>query len=367
MKLLFITGSFPPERCGVGDYTASLARVVADQQGHNVFVLTGDNSGEHHDNEGVEVLRAMPSWGLCNLRRFMSLMREISPEVMHIQYPTQGYRGGLLPWLIPLISFLMGCRVIQTWHEGFGIWRAPMFALLVMVPGPIIVVRPNYLDALHPFFRWLTTRKTFCYIPSAPSIPRSKLGPAEARRFRARYPSDRKLLVFFGFLYPSKGVDRIFEFADPSRDFLVIAGAVPEDGRYLAVLQNRASRPDWSGLVCFEGEVSADYAANLLAVADVVVLPFESGGGEWNSSLLAAKINRAFVVTTSRNRRGYESETDTYYACPGDNKEMAEALRKKFSGGFHPARTDGSEDDWQRVARQHLTIYAGGVEGKLQR
>lgn len=43
IKVLMICGSFPPMKCGVGDYTSRLAESLADN-GTEVTVLTSDKS-----------------------------------------------------------------------------------------------------------------------------------------------------------------------------------------------------------------------------------------------------------------------------------------------------------------------------------
>jgi glycosyltransferase involved in cell wall biosynthesis len=177
------------------------------------------------------------------------------------------------------------------------------------------------------------------------------------RQLRLRYPAERRLIVFFGFIYPAKGVHRLFDIADSSRDHIIVAGAVPEDDSYLRQLKARADRPDWQGHVSFVGELAAEDVAALLAIADAAVFPFESGGGEWNSSLHAAILNRVFVVTSSQLRRGYDADQDIYFAEPGDDSAMTEALSARFAGQLLPAARHSPDDDWERIARRHLEIY----------
>ena len=50
MKVLLVTGSFPPMKCGVGDYTACLAEALARKPNIEVAVLTSQGA------EGLEVV-----------------------------------------------------------------------------------------------------------------------------------------------------------------------------------------------------------------------------------------------------------------------------------------------------------------------
>lgn len=361
MKVLLITGSYPPENCGVGDYTASLARGLAALPGYEVHVLTSRHPDAREvaaDISGGPVIhRRISGQGITCLRQVLTVIKDIEPEITHVQYPTQGFAGKLFPWMIPLLCQLAGSRVVQTWHESFALWRLPMVALLALVPGFTVVVRPDFLKDLHPGYNWIAHIRDVVYIRSASSIPEARLTESEKRELRSHYPAGKKLLVFFGFLYPGKGVDQIFEFADPLQWHLVIAGAIPEDQGYLRELQCRSRYPDWRGNVTFAGPLPAMEIAQLLAVADGIALPFEMGGGEWNSSLQAAIANRTFVITTSTKKNGYEVTTDTYYAEPGNIEEMRRALQLKLTGALQPDRPTQRVDGWQRIAGEHHAVY----------
>ncbi len=36
--------------------------------------------------------------------------------MVHVQFPSQGYRGNL-PWQLPVLLHASGFTVVQTWHE----------------------------------------------------------------------------------------------------------------------------------------------------------------------------------------------------------------------------------------------------------
>ena len=98
-----VTGSFPDDPCGVGDYTARLSQELA-RQGMHVCILTTDlpeiKSLDHHS---ITVCKVVKSWRLYNTFRFVRSLKAMKPDLIHIQYPTRGYRWFLLPNLLPLI------------------------------------------------------------------------------------------------------------------------------------------------------------------------------------------------------------------------------------------------------------------------
>jgi hypothetical protein len=86
MKVALITGSVPPQPCGVGDFSYCLA-VALQKQGVRVELVT------HRDWRAQAVI---------------GLKREIlhwEPDVVHIQYPTLGFGSLLGPQALSMIFY----------------------------------------------------------------------------------------------------------------------------------------------------------------------------------------------------------------------------------------------------------------------
>jgi len=367
LRVMLVTGSFPPDRCGVGDYTARLASALVAQPGVEVSVLTGRDwtgkSGRQAD--GVAVMPALPGWRLRHWRRAWKAVRAWRPDVVHLQNPTQGYRGGLLPSLIPLLGKLAGARIVRTWHEplGWGSLRRPaeimQFLLQAVVPGKFVTVRPNFPDMIHPLFKVIPWPRRYHFIPNASSIPAAGLSQGERDALRSTLlHGQERLIVFFGFIYPGKGVDQLFEIAAPATDHLLLVGEAPEGSEFAQAIRKTASRAPWSGKVTILGHQPEDDVARLLAAADAVVLPFVEGGGPWNTSLLAARMQKAVIVSTSLTQQGWQAEQNIYWAKPGDTVQMRRALANyaslPASAGLNPV------PDWSDVVTAHLALYGGG-------
>jgi glycosyltransferase involved in cell wall biosynthesis len=354
MRLMLVTGSFPPMHCGVGDYTHQLAMSLAEIPGNAVALLTSSECAAHGDQPpSLHLLPVMQSWRLSEMRKALAVMRQWAPDVIHIQYPTQGYRGGWLAPMLPLIGWLAGARIVQTWHEPFGL-RAVLAVLLKRVtPGPVVVVRSQYLDLIHPWVRKLIAKRRLHFIPSASAIPRARLTPQRRDELRRHYlKGQRRLVVFFGFLYRHKGVDLLFSIADPAIDHLVIAGDT-DHLDYKAELQRTATSETWAGKTTMTGFMPAHDVAELLAVADVVALPFRLGGGEWNTSIHGAVTNGAYVVTTSKGRRGYDETNNIFYASVDAVDEMRDAL------ALAPRQHAGNAPvaGWSDIGAAHMNLY----------
>lgn len=357
MRILLVTGSFPPMRCGVGDYSFNLANVLIAEPSVRVGVLTSTLAEGAKLIDGVEVFPVIKRWSLVEIQKVVKVIKNWAPDIVHIQYPTQGYGKGLLPWMLPLIAFFMRKKVVQTWHEGYSRRDTPKLFLKSIVPGCLVFVRPRYAENLHPQLHWPLWGKKTAFIPNAAAIPRVDMGANEKGAIRRRYVKEQaRLVVFFGFVYPHKGVDLLFEIADPLLDQIVIAGEVDESGEYFQKILKRASTEVWRGKVTIAGFLPSTDVASLLAVADAVILPFRTGGGEWNTSIHGAVLNGAFVITTSLTENGYDKQRNVYHARVDDIQEMKSALanyagsRRKYDAGI-------DRDEWQEIANRHRLLY----------
>ena len=357
MKILIITGSYPPMKCGIGDYSYCLAKALAALPGVHVGVLTSTYDGQISKTDGIEIFPVMKRWSLAEASKAIKTIRQWSPDIIHIQYPTQDYRNGLLPWLLPMISFLMRKKVVQTWHEGYGKRIAPKLFLKSIIPSRLVFVRPQYKENLDPLLRWALWIKKTEFIPNASCIPRVDIDEQEKDELRKRYLKNQKrLVVFFGFIYPHKGVELLFEITDPASDQIVIAGEIIEKGGYLNEIMRRASTELWREKVTFTGFLPAVDMAALLAVADAVILPFRTGGGEWNTSIHGAVLNGAFVITTSLAQSGYDKKRNVYFAKVDGIQEMRSALAT-YGGIRRGYDADIDRDEWRQIACRHRSLY----------
>jgi len=356
MKILLITGSYPPLACGVGDYSHSLAKALSAIPGISVSVLTSLGGREQQDSE-VKVFPIMEAWGLAEACRVIRVIRRCSPDIIHIQYPSQGYKKGSLPWILPLIAFLSSSKVAQTWHEIYMDSFIPHILPMALTPGTVVVVRPEYARRLGPRLQRLTQKRKFVFIRSGAAIPRAELSDREKTDRRNKYaPPEKRLLVFFGFVYRHKGAELLFDIADPETDRIVIAGQLGNEEEYCRRLVGRASTEPWLGKVTITGHLPVAEVAALLCVADAVVLPFKVGGGEWNTSIHGAVAQGTFVLTTSQFKNGYDPESNVYFSKIDDVEEMKIALRT-YAGKRRNEPSGSIPDDWKRIAVAHYQVY----------
>jgi glycosyltransferase involved in cell wall biosynthesis len=213
------------------------------------------------------------------------------------------------------------------------------------------------MEKMPGWYRWLNRHKKFRYIPNASSIPAASITEVERNGIRTRLgASENGLIVYFGFAYPAKEIEALFEIADPQRHRLVLICDLSSSDVYQASILALANRDDWAGKVTVTGFLPPVDVANLLAAADAVVLPFRNGGGEWNSSIHSAAIQGTFVLTNSREKQGYDEDANIYYTLPSDVPNMQRALRQYAGHRMRgPSAVQGT--NWDTIASAHVELY----------
>lgn len=343
-------------RCGVGDYTANLADALGRCKDTSVAVLTDAAATPISSYLNFEVFPIVKGWRLVDAVRIAKFALRWRPDLVHIQYPTQGYGRRYLPWLLPTLFSVVNVPVVQTWHE-YHFERVRRNLLNAALSGGLIVVRPNYKEMMPGWYRWLIRRKHFEFIPNASAIPRSSLSDEERVSLRSRFATaPTRLIVYFGFVYPSKRVELLFEIADPSQHHIVLICDLNPSDEYHKTIKKSINKEPWIGKVTVTGFLPSDEVGRLLAAADAVVLPFRDGAGTWNTSVQAAVTQGTFVLTTSRERHGYDASQNIFYGYPDDIRDLRRGLQT-FLSTRNPQSGADPISEWKAIAGAHRSLY----------
>ncbi len=360
MKVLIVTGSYPPNKCGVGDYASKLAQSLVEYTNLDICILTtsGNVESANYSNNIIKLYSIIEAWKFSEIFHLIKFLRDLSPDIIHIQYPTQGYKDGLLPPILPIIAYLMRIKVVQTWHEIYTNSYDLRLLIKAIIPGGLVVVRPEYKNKFAQKLQWIFKNKIFKFIRNASAIPSIELSESETALLKNYYKKQqRRLIVFFGFIYEHKGTELLFEIANPETDQIVIAGQFDKYDVYHQKILDLANGNKWANKVSITGFLDPIEISKLLKIADAVVLPFKSGGGEWNTTIHSAVLQKVFVLTTSESASGYDALTNVYYAKIGDTAEMRSAL-KKYSGKLRTHNPNIDKNEWQLIAKQHQNLYS---------
>ena len=179
MKAALLCGPCPPGACGVGDYTICLARAL-NQKGVEAHVISTGRSGTL----------------LGAVRRFEDPGTKF--DILHIQYPTVGFGGALIPQGLALRQ-----RCVVTVHE---VSRAHILRKLALLPFGIRPRRLIFTSECERQFamKWVPwISRVSCVIPV----------PSNISAFEGQ--SDRSLdeILYFGLIMPKKGLENVIALA----------------------------------------------------------------------------------------------------------------------------------------------------------
>jgi glycosyltransferase involved in cell wall biosynthesis len=322
VKLTLLTGEYPPQPGGVGDYTRCLAAALS-ACGHQLSVLTmrdGALIALQFAPAQAEQLLALPptaarlDWSPRCWPAVIAALDRLRPAWLHIQYQTGAYemRPGinLLPWRLRALPGRP--QIAVTFHDLLQPYLFPKagparaWVNRRLAADADAVVATNHADAA-ALRRLVAQPATFRpqLIPIGSNI--AVAPPPGYRRapWRAQLGvgPDELLVAYFGLLSPSKGVDLLLSalphLTRPWR-LLLIGGAAtaPQDVAYAAALRAQIDAMGLGARVIATGHVpDAEVSAHLLA-ADCVALPFRDGASFRRGSLLAALAHGCPVVTT---------------------------------------------------------------------
>ena len=269
MKSLIITGSFPPDICGVGDYTACLIN-VANKEHWEVYYSS--------------------KWSLFDFKRKIKDINSYKCDVIFLQYPTQGYGWSLLPQLLCIYySWFTKKKFVVVLHEfSQRTLKAKIASIPLLLANKVIFT--NDFEREYSL-RWFPFRKKAYHVIRILSNIKSavKLKEWEDRHYD---------LVYFGHIRPFKGLEDFYKVLDVIQKkrkikTAIIGQVLPEYTGYIEALKKEYSDLSIDYLL----NNSAEEVSNLLNNAKIAFLPFPDGVSERRGSFLAAITNGTLVVT----------------------------------------------------------------------
>jgi glycosyltransferase involved in cell wall biosynthesis len=351
--ILFVTGEYPPDIGGVGDYTASL-RSALGSCGWSSEVVTR---------------RQVPRWDSRALGWFV---RHAPPRgVVHIQFQAGAFDllGDvcLLPMLLHRVR--PHVRTVTTFHDTrvpylfprAGRLRALAVQLLARSSDVVIAADAHDVQTLGgPSPRHVQ-------VPIGSNVPCSPPGRYDRLAFRRQLglEEDDLAIVYFGLLNASKGLDLLLGTFERLRSvrlqtqLLLLGGEVgasdPTDRLTASSVADRIARlgkdvlrPGWLP--------SENLSAHLLA-GDVALLPYTDGASARRGSLLACAAHGLPIVSTLPAA----DEVEPYVAAVAASTDDLSAAVLRVAADRErwqaASRLLAEQVSWPRIAARHVEVY----------
>lgn len=378
MKVVKITANFPPRRCGIGNYTRLLCENLVNLKKDIYFYIITSADPKikecNYSYERIEVLPAISDWSFTALRRIRKIIKEISPDIVHMEFNRMLYGRAIainfLPYLLKKKNSIP--KIIVTFHD---------------LPGP--------LKNRDPFF-WLTTFVILIYCDSIivtneidfnsftcklPFVKRkcrlvpvgSNIFKAESKRALVReelnISEDTLILSFFGFIREDKCLSELlyaFSKLLRARDNLklIIVGGTHNQKIFLS-LKKLVNKLNMNNAVIWMGYLPDKRVSELLSVSDAAVLPYKNGIGTNSGVFAACALHDLPIVTTNAKFMPdvIKNNYNLILVKPGSIEELTKALfkitedsdlRKKLSENLKELNEYLS---WQRISEEIFKLY----------
>jgi len=390
MRIGLVTGEFPPDQGGVGDFTHHLAEALA-ALGHDVHVVTGplrsdatcalrpatgDRRPAPCDPRPATctVHRAVPSWGWGGWREVLRIARQERLDVLNLQYQAAAY--GMHPAVHFLPRRSVRPPVVVTFHDlrvpylfpKAGPLRWQVVRMLARRADGVIVT--NHEDYLR--LEREIPREHLALIPIGSNIP--PVPPPnydrDAERARWGVGPDDLLLGYFGFLNESKGGEELIRalarlVADgvPAH-LLMVGGRVgtsdPTNRAYAARIDGLIAELGLAERVHWTGYTDPQAVSAGLLATDVCVLPYRDGVSFRRGTLHACLAHGRAIVTTrpALPLPEVRDGENMLLVPPRDAGALAEAVRRLYRDPALRARLEAgaralsADFSWDRIARQ---------------
>jgi len=374
MNITLLSGEYPPQPGGIGDYTRRLAKALSSQA-YQVTVITIRDGAllmlEPQDDQTERII------GVLRSSTPLDWSHRCWPFVIAaLDQRAYAMRPGinLLPWRLRQLK--RRPRIAVTFHDLLVPYLFPK-------AGPVrgwvnrrlaadadAVIATNAADTTT--LRTQLPRLHLATIPIGSNIAVAPPPGFSSTAWRATLGvTPQELLVaYFGLLSPSKGVDQLVaalaRLERPWR-LLLIGGAAtaPQDVAYAGRLHEQIRSYGLTERIIKTGHiVDAEVSAHLLA-ADCVALPFRDGASFRRGSLLAAFAHGCPVITTTAaDPADAATLAEAAMTLPPDDSDalataldrLADApeLRQRLS---QAGRALATHFEWDTIAAQHAAVY----------
>jgi len=327
-KIILVTGSFPPDVCGIGDYTHSLA-LALERAGMKAEVLC------HR------------SWNVSGTIQAIRRLLAEKHSLVHIQYPTMGYGFSLGPQFCALAK-----HSVITLHEFSFAHPLRKLSLLpfTMHSRHLVMTSEFEKQSLIAKMPWAARR--IRVIPIGSNIPPSRFLAGEAR----------KQIAYFGLVMPRKGLEDFIAFSELVRaaelewDLLIIGKIPPRHAAYAKGLMNSAnSQVNW--LL----DRSPEEISDVLCRTSLGYFPFPDGASERRGSLKAAMAAGLPCITTCTEQTPMAlADAMAFASTPHEAFDLALRLmdapaeRNRLS---QSALTYSQSFSWEKIAQAHIELY----------
>lgn len=273
--MILVTGTYPPEQCGVADYSYCLINSDEGKKTNWSLLYTKDLSFK-------------------GFRAALKNIAESAEKVVNIQYPSRGYEKSLFPhFLCVYLRLFTKKDVVVTIHEYTQIgWKGFLCAYLLLLFSSKLIFT-NEFERNAAINKVPLVKKKSTVIKIFSNISKSEI---------SLKTSERAFEVgCFGYIRPMKGIENFIDTIRTIKEkynrpvnAYILGETLPDLMEYNEKIQKMASE---AGVTIMEGRPDKE-VADILVNTKIAYLPYPDGLSERRGSYLAFVRNLALIVST---------------------------------------------------------------------
>lgn len=325
-----LTGSAPPEACGVGDYSHTLVSSL-QASGYPVELL------------------CWKRWDIAGTAELIRRLNRDKEALLHIQYPTFGYGYSLGPQIGSLVL-----RGVVTLHE-FSLAHPLRKASLIP-----FTLRARHLVMTSEFEKAALTRLMPWAAGKISTIP---IGSNIPGVLRGTSPQTPLRVLYYGLIMPRKGLEEFLALARLARARnapwqFIACGKIPEShAKYGQDIMQTAREAN----VQWTLNRSQDEVSEFFREGGIAYLPFVDGASERRGSLKAVLASGLPTVTTSsaqttrtiRDAVVIANSSEAAFESIQQLSASPEAQDRLIEAALRYAQSFS----WQAIAEAHIRMY----------
>jgi glycosyltransferase involved in cell wall biosynthesis len=366
-KVLLISGSLPPIRCGISYHVVKLVNSISHQsaeQFNNLDILSTAGTNKIIPNQLF-----VDNWKITNLFKIVAIVKSNNPDILHIQYPAVGYGRqlgiNLLPWLVRLRYPKI--KIIITLHEYFGSGLLGKARdLITVLPAHKIIVS-NKAD-LNNLPKIILKKSSIIPIGATLDVyPRDRL---YFENLIKRLGLDLKTptFCFFGFPFPNKRLEILLEAIKniDNAQLLLICGITPINDYQKNIIDlvdsiNKSSKNKVGITGFLDDKRASEVMQECFAFVSSQSVPING-----KSSTAIAACNHGQILVGSGSKKQSEcypfTKENSVLVYPMTASNLAKSISDILDSNRQTAiRGEASKlkerFSWPNIAKQYINLY----------
>ncbi|PIU42086.1 MAG: hypothetical protein COS99_02070 [Candidatus Omnitrophica bacterium CG07_land_8_20_14_0_80_42_15] len=381
MKICMISGTLPDLPCGVGDYTYLLCSELKRQNNHELIILT-TKAPNIKAIEGVGIRQIVNEWKFSSAKVLLEELKKENPDLIHIQYPTQAYKAGLMINFLPMLikRALKGVPIVATVHDAK---TAHPFNKLRLIPfiffaDKIILTVTEEKEYLVKRFPSLWSKFEVIHLGSNIKVYELSNNDRRNERLGLGVRDEEILISHFGYMLQKKKIEIIFHALKRligkglKVKLILISSFNPERDKYHAKLKDLVNKLNLNDYIIWTGYRAERDVSKDISSSDIGVQIYPDGVSFRRTSFIAPLMHGLPLITTKSGKlpEGLKDRENVLTFYPDDINGLASAMTELIE--FPDLRERLKKNtkallkqfSWENVAKEHLALYGRLIMGK---